>query len=222
LIQYGVVIPAFNAAATIGDALRSVAAQTILPEEIVVVDDGSTDDTAGAVAASGVPVRFLRQENAGPGSATTRGFAALAYPIIATIDADDLWLPGKIERQLRHLSESPGTAGVFTHWLNFVGSEPERKSPSPMPGWSRTTMVIHKEVADTVGPIMDPIGGRGDMVDWIARARYAGFKLDMLDDVLALRRIRPESMSYGRDDRDRGYLQVARQAMLRRQQKTAG
>lgn len=83
-------------------------------------------------------------------------------------------------------------------------------------------MVIRKEVAATVGPIMDPVGGRGDMVDWIARAREAGFRLDMLDDVLALRRIRPESMSYGRDNRDRGYLQVARQAMLRRQQKTAG
>ncbi len=220
MTQYGVVIPAFNAAATIGETLRSVAAQTVPPEEIVIVDDGSTDDTAAAVAASGVPVRFLRQENAGPGSATTRGFAALAHPIIATIDADDLWLPGKIERQLRHLAENPDISGVFTHWLTFVGGKPEKRSPSPLPGWSRTTMVIRKEVADTVGPIMDPVGGRGDMVDWIARVREAGFGLSMLEDVLALRRIWPGSMSYGRDSRDRGYLQVARQAMLRRQQKT--
>ena len=60
------------------------------------------------------------------------------------------------------------------------------------------------------------------MVDWIARAREAGFKLHMLDEVLALRRLRPGSLSYGRDSRDRGYLQVARRALLRRQQKTAG
>lgn len=218
MTRYGVVIPAFNAAATIGETLKSVAAQTVKPEEIVVVDDGSTDDTAAAVAATGVAVRFLRQDNAGPGSATTKGMAALGSPIIATVDADDLWLPEKIERQLRHLSENRGASGVFTHWLTFVDGEPDRRSPSPQPGWSRTTMLIRREVADSIGPIHDPVGGRGEMVDWIARVREAGFALDMLDDVLALRRIRPGSLSYGRDSRDRGYLQVARQAMLRRQQ----
>ena len=124
MTHYGVVIPAFNAAATIGETLRSVAAQTIPPKEIVVVDDGSTDDTAAAVAASGVPTRLLRQENAGPGSATTRGFAALANTIIATVDADDLWLPEKIERQIGHLAENPGASIVFTHWLTFADGEP--------------------------------------------------------------------------------------------------
>jgi glycosyltransferase involved in cell wall biosynthesis len=221
MMRYGVVIPAFNAAATIAEALRSVAAQTIATEEIVVVDDGSTDDTAAAIAASGVAVRYLRQDNAGPGSATTRGFGALTTPLIATLDADDLWLPEKIAMQLRHLQENPDVSGVFSQWQVFADGQPDKKS-SAQPGWSRTTMLIRREVADTVGPIMDPVGGRGDMVDWIARARDAGFRLDMLDEVLALRRVRPGSLSYGRDDRDRGYLQVVRQAMLRRQQKSAG
>jgi hypothetical protein len=61
------------------------------------------------------------------------------------------------------------------------------------------------------------------MIDWIARAREAGFVLDMIDEVLALRRIRPGSLSYGRDAaRDRGYLEVARLAMLRRAQSKTG
>ncbi|RWF52772.1 MAG: glycosyltransferase family 2 protein, partial [Mesorhizobium sp.] len=66
-------------------------------------------------------------------------------------------------------------------------------------------------------------GGRGEMIDWIARVREAGFALDMLDEVLALRRIRPGSLSYGRDAaRDRGYLEVVRAAMLRRAQNRQG
>ncbi|RUW66604.1 glycosyltransferase family 2 protein, partial [Mesorhizobium sp. M4B.F.Ca.ET.049.02.1.2] len=70
---------------------------------------------------------------------------------------------------------------------------------------------------------VDPPGGRGEMIDWIARVREAGFALDMLDEVLALRRIRPGSLSYGRDAaRDRGYLEVVRAEMLRRAQNRQG
>lgn len=214
---YGVVIPAFNAAATIAETLRSIAAQTVQAETIVVVDDGSTDDTIAVIEALKLPVRLLRQENAGPGSATTRGLAVLSTSFVATLDADDLWLPTKIERQLAHLDRFPATSGVFTHWRTFRDDRPEAPEAASLAGWSRTTMMIRREVAVAVGPIIDPQGGRGDMVDWIARAREAGFVLDMLDDVLALRRIRPGSLSYGRDPaRDRGYLEVVRLAMQRR------
>lgn len=220
---YGVVIPAFNAAATIAATLRSVAAQTVQAETIVIVDDGSTDDTIAVIEALKLPVRLLRQENAGPGSATTRGFAALSTSFVATLDADDLWLPTKIERQLAHLDRFPAASGVFTHWRTFRDDRPEAPEAPAVAGWSRTTMMIRREVSDTVGPIIDPQGGRGDMVDWIARAREAGFVLDMMDEVLALRRIRPGSLSYGRDPaRDRGYLEVVRLAMQRRARNKAG
>jgi glycosyltransferase involved in cell wall biosynthesis len=220
---YGVVIPAFNAAATIAETLRSVVAQTVKPDDIVVVDDGSTDDTAAAIGATNLRVKLLRQENAGPGSATTRGIAALSTPFIATLDADDLWLPTKIEEQLAHFGRFPRTYGVFTHLRNFRDDRPDAPEAIAVPGWSRTTMTIRREVADVVGPIIDPPGGRGEMIDWIARARDAGFILDMMEGVLALRRIRPGSLSYGRDAaRDRGYVEVARLAMLRRARSKAG
>ncbi|MBN9221035.1 MAG: glycosyltransferase family 2 protein [Mesorhizobium sp.] len=223
MANYGVVIPAFNAAATIGETLSSVLAQTIKPDVIVVVDDGSTDGTVAAIEAMKLPVTVLRQENAGPGSATTRGFAALSTLIIATLDADDLWLPEKIEKQLAFLDRHPEAAGVFTHWRTFREGRSDLPDMTSVPGWSRTTMMIRRGVADAVGPIVDPPGGRGEMIDWIARVREAGFGLDMLDEALALRRIRPGSLSYGRDAaRDRGYLEVARLAMLRRARKSAG
>jgi glycosyltransferase involved in cell wall biosynthesis len=220
---YGVVIPAFNASATIAETLLSVAAQTVRPELVVIVDDGSSDDLASAIAGIDLPLRLLRQDNAGPGSATTRGIAALPSPFIATLDADDLWLPAKVEAQLAHLDRFRQTAGVFTHLRSFRDGHADAPSADTTPGWSRSTMVIRREAAEAVGPMLDPPGGRGEMIDWIARAREAGFVLDMIDQALALRRIRPGSLSYGRDAaRDRGYLEVARLAMLRRAQNKTG
>jgi glycosyltransferase involved in cell wall biosynthesis len=223
MADYGVVIPAFNAASTITETVNSVLAQTVTPDAIVVVDDGSTDETVAVIHAMNLPVTVLRQENAGPGSATTRGFAALSTLFVATLDADDLWLPNKIEKQLRHLGQFPQISGVFTHLRSFRDDRVDRPDLALVPGWSRSTMVIRREVVDTVGPILDPPGGRGEMIDWIARVREAGLALAMLDEALALRRIRPGSLSYGRDfARDRGYLEVARLAMRRRAQNKAG
>ena len=215
--ESGVVIPAFNAATTISETLASVMAQTLKPRDIVIVDDGSTDDLAGVIATLDMPVRLIRQDNAGPGSATTRGMALLSTPFIATLDADDLWLPDKVERQLAHFASSPATSAVFCHLRTFRNDRPDDLGPEPVPGWSRSTMMIRREVATAIGQMTDPPGGRGEMIDWIARAREEGFMFVMMVDVLALRRIRPGSLSYGRDpQRDRGYLEVARLAMQRR------
>ena len=100
MLAYTAVIPAFNAERTIEECLASVLAQTCLPAEILVVDDGSSDRTAAmvttlAAAAPRVPIRLLQQANQGPGHATTAGILAATEPVIATLDADDLWLPGK-------------------------------------------------------------------------------------------------------------------------------
>ncbi|WP_432286852.1 glycosyltransferase family A protein [Aminobacter sp. BA135] len=222
-MSYSVVIPAWNAARTIAETLRSVAAQTVPPAEIIVVDDGSTDETEAVTRQSGVPVRYVRQDNSGPGSATTHGFALARAPFIATVDADDLWLGDKIERQFRRLEEAPQLAAVFTQWRTFRHGETDDGTGKVAPGWSRTTMLVRREVALAVGPVIDPSGNRGDMVDWLGRAREDGHQLAMIDEVLALRRILPGSMSYGRDpERDRGYLEVARMAMLRRKLKNTG
>ncbi|WP_378948487.1 glycosyltransferase family 2 protein [Mesorhizobium sp. ANAO-SY3R2] len=216
-MTYAVVIPAYNSARTIAETLRSVAAQTLAPAEIIVVDDGSTDDTAAAAIQSGVPIQYVRQDNTGPGAATTRGFALASTPFIATVDADDLWLADKIERQFRRLDGEPDLAAAFTHWRTFRHGEPDTGLGHAGPGWSRTTMLVRRDVALAVGPVIDPPGNRGEMIDWLGRARAAGHKMAMIDEVLALRRILPGSLSYGRDPaRDRGYLEVARMAMMRR------
>ncbi len=95
-----VVLPAYNAAAFIGRALDSVLAQTVRPDEIIVVDDGSTDGTADLVEQRHPLVTVLRQPNGGPGAARNRGVRKAVSDWIALLDADDVWLPEKLERQI--------------------------------------------------------------------------------------------------------------------------
>src|SRR5688572_27049916 len=102
--QVSVVIPAFDAAPYIGAALESVFAQTFPDFEVLVVDDGSRDETPALVAAYGTRVRYLRQENAGVAMARNRGIEASQGRLVAFLDADDTWLPTKLERQMAQLT----------------------------------------------------------------------------------------------------------------------
>ncbi len=95
-----VVIPAYNAAATIEAAIRSALEQTRPPDEIIVVDDGSSDNTAAIVAAMHPAITLIRQANAGCGRARNTGVRSAHGDWLALLDADDLWLPTKLERQL--------------------------------------------------------------------------------------------------------------------------
>lgn len=216
---YAVVIPAWNAQETLGEALDSVFKQDLLPEDVVVVDDGSTDDTARVVRRYGGRVRLVQQANQGCGAATNAGLACVSSPLVAFLDADDVWLPRKATAQIMRLEESPELAGVFCRANVFRGSLADPVVLRAADVWGRTTLMVRTAAARSVGPMIDPPGGRGDMVDWLARAREQGLKFEMMPQEMALRRIRPGSLSYGRDaQRDRGYLEVVRRALERRRE----
>jgi glycosyltransferase involved in cell wall biosynthesis len=97
--RFSVVIPTHNRARHLAEAVRSVRDQTYPAHEIIVVDDGSTDDTAqvvGRLIADGVPLRYLPQANQGAGAARNRGIRAATGDWIALLDSDDTWLPHKL------------------------------------------------------------------------------------------------------------------------------
>lgn len=102
-----VVIPAYNSAGTIGQTLESILAQTLVPRQIIVIDDGSKDATGEVVRGFGEPITYRRQENAGPSAARNHGLRLACEPWIAFIDADDVWHPRKIELQMRCLAHHP-------------------------------------------------------------------------------------------------------------------
>lgn len=220
-LAYSVIIPAWNATAHIVEAIASVAAQTAPPAEILVVDDGSTDDLAGTLNRAGLPpVILIRQENAGAGAATTRGIRASSCAVVATLDADDLWLPQKMAEQLAALAADPRLAGVFARTRSFHDGPVERRVDDARSGWGRSTMVLRRNTFESVGPMIDPPGRMGEMIDWIARAREQGLSLAMIEQPLALRRIHAASLTHNRSAAsDKGYLHVAWQAIQRKRER---
>lgn len=109
-----IVIPAYNRAHLIGETLRSVLAQTYRPLEVLVVDDGSKDGTHEVVEAFGGPVRCIRQPNGGVAAARNRGLAEARGEFVALLDSDDVWLPWKLEAQVRILRAFPEVGMVWT------------------------------------------------------------------------------------------------------------
>ena len=107
IYHVSVVIPAYNSGAVIGRAVESVLAQTRPADEIIVVDDGSTDDTGQEVKRYGDKVCYIRQENAGASVARNTGVEAALYEWIAFLDADDEWLTDKLKLQVEHLERNP-------------------------------------------------------------------------------------------------------------------
>ena len=116
--RVSVVIPAYNCGKYIARALESVLAQTRAADEIIVVDDGSTDDTAATVQRFGGQVRYIHQANAGASAARNAGINAARYPWVAFLDGDDEWLPEKLQLQIALLQRNKDlvwAGGNFTY-----------------------------------------------------------------------------------------------------------
>lgn len=118
-MRIAVVIPAYNAEYLLGPTLLSVAAQTRAADEVIVVDDGSTDNTAAVAGAHGA--RVISTHNRGLSAARNTGIANAGCDWIALLDADDLWHPQKLERQVQAVSLAPDAALVTCDHYQFRG-----------------------------------------------------------------------------------------------------
>jgi len=108
------IIPTYNNAALVVEAVESALAQTYAPLEVIVVDDGSTDDTVERLACYGSRLRLIRQVNRGPAVARNAGIRAARGEVIAFLDSDDIWFPQKVERSIVPMLADPGIGVVYT------------------------------------------------------------------------------------------------------------
>lgn len=173
-----VVIPAFNAENHLEAAIDSVLGQTTSPLELIVVDDGSEDDTAAIAGSYGHRVRLERQPNGGVSRARNRGIALARARYVAFLDADDVWLPEKIETQLALATRYPQLGCVYTGYqrvdagLRKVGPpvivEQEdaviRTLLLEPPGiWVSSTCLFPRRVLDEVGGFDEGLSTSADV-----------------------------------------------------------
>jgi glycosyltransferase involved in cell wall biosynthesis len=205
-----VVIPAFDAERFLGESIESVLAQTYAPLETIVVDDGSSDETA-AVARSYEGVTVVAQDNAGPSAARNRGFAASRGALIAFHDSDDLMTPDKLEVQAGVLIDEPEVGCVLAEQELLVepgaelpfwveGSKVQTIMPPRPPELEDEplvhpmTMVVRREVFERIGGFDESMRAAEDF-DWMLRASEEGIEIARLSAVLLRRRVHPDSLT---------------------------
>jgi glycosyltransferase involved in cell wall biosynthesis len=201
-----VVIPCFNQGAYLREALESVFSQTLPPHEVIVVDDGSTDDTA-AVAASFSNVTYLRQENRGLSAARNRGMAAASCGYITFLDADDLLLPRALEIGVRELSVRPECAFVFGRFRyrdhDHVTPQPPPLSDAlaaPYESLLRTNFIAMHATVMYRRAFLVSLGGFDETMsaaeDYDVYLRVtAKAPVAMIDEVVAIYRLHDDNMS---------------------------
>ena len=170
------------------------------PIEIVIVDDGSTDETPEVIASLGPAVRGVRQENQGPVVARNHGISLARGDFVGFLDSDDLWAAGKTAAQLARFAARPELDAVLSHMRNFSGDGPDDEgevSISGLPG-----MLIRRALFDRVGQL-DPTLAYRDGSEWLIRATEAGAVMETMPDILMYRRLHDANIS-GEDPRGGG------------------
>ena len=192
-----VVIPVYNGERLIAQTIESVLAQTYAPIETIVVDDGSSDGTVG-VAARYEGVRVIQQANSGPAVARNTGAEASGGRYLAFVDHDDIWLPGKVERQVALLrARGGGFSTCHMRYVLEVAPPAWFRGPvdgTPVVGWVPSCWLMDRATWERVGPF-EPRFGHGCDTDWLARARGLHIETAVAGECLVDYRVHAENES---------------------------
>lgn len=216
------IVSAYNSARYVGEAIASALRQTVPPLEVVVVDDGSTDDTAAVVAGIGGPVRFLRQPHAGAGPARNLGVREARGEYVAFLDADDLWTPDKLRVQIAALAEHPGVAMVFGHVEEFHSEELTASERSRIrlrdgshPGTLAQTLLIARADFLRVGEF-SATWRVGEFMEWYLRARELGLRKLVVPEVVSRRRLHGDNLGIRERAARADYARILKESLDRR------
>lgn len=219
-----VVIPAFNAGWCIRPAVDSVLAQTFTDFELIVVDDGSTDDTAQILCSYGDALRVVSQPNGGMSCARNAGIRLARGRYIAFLDADDRWLAPKLERQVTLLDERSDLAfcaatatledldgevlGTWACSATGTASVAEVFAAHALIAGGASSVLARRELVQTLGGFDETLFGAEDTDLWIRLAARGGFAC--IPETLVVVLKRPGSVSRNRQRMRAGALAMTR------------
>ena len=196
-----VVIPVHNGELYLGEAVESALSQTLAPANIIIVDDGSEDATPDVARRFHSRVDYVRQHRSGAAAARNRGVAMTTGDLVAFLDADDVWLPDKLQRQTEAMPEDEAAVMVFGRVVQFASPDLDELSRAalqfnsdPMPGPCASTLLLRRRDFMRAG-WFDPRLSLGDFVEWYARARDANIGEVALNAVVCRRRLHQNNMS---------------------------
>lgn len=199
-MRTSVVIPVFNGADRLAEAVSSVRAQLGDGDEIVIVDDGSTDGTAELIPSLGGDVVSVRQDHGGVSAARNRGLRLATGDHIAFLDHDDTWAPGRQAALSAALDADP-SIDVAMGLVSIVADTPDPASLEDNPRratvhrpWHLDALLMRRRVFDRVGPFREDIAQTED-VDWFMRAREAGILYGAVDHVTVFYRLHATNLS---------------------------
>lgn len=221
-----VVIPVHNGARFLAEAIRSALDQTYPPHEVIVVDDGS-DDASAAIAASH-KATVIRQPNRGVSAARNAGLAKASGEYVALLDADDIWLPTKLEQQLLAISTRAATGLCTTRFSYFLhpGVAPpplldQATLGTPQPKTCPSTWLVHRALFRLVGLFPEHIRVAEDIA-WLGRVQDAGATVVALDECLVAKRIHDVNLSGNFTETQRETFAALRASLARKRSAVAG
>jgi glycosyltransferase involved in cell wall biosynthesis len=207
-------VPVHNGAAWIGQAVQSLLDQTVPPTRILVIDDGSTEDIAAALAPFGDAVEYCRQEQAGPVAARNRAISACHEELIVLLDADDRYEPRRIEAALATMERDPAVSGTVCLAQN---RRPDGTPVGdPKPAYTLGALVALRTAFERAG-LPDASLQHGAALEWFLRAKESGVKIVVDDEPLLSRLLRKDSFSHSNSSASlQEHLRIVRATLAKR------
>jgi len=220
-----VIIPVYNGEFYLAEALDSIFAQDYRSIEVIVVDDGSSDNTA-AVARKYSQVHYLHQTNQGQPAARNTGLSHCKGDLIAFLDADDLWGPGKLTMQAAYLEAHPEAGCVMGRTKNFLQEGVDRPTwveqstlSDNSTAFHMGTLMAHRWVFEKIGNFNTSYSYGVDDLDWLIRLKESDIAIATMEDVQLLRRIHKHNMSHnpeGHTIKTHGRIRLLKEAIDRK------
>lgn len=218
-----VIVPVFNGASFLAGAVANIRGQSRPPEQIIVVDDGSTDDSLAVARSLGADVTVLTQKNGGPPAARNRALEVVAGDFVTFLDVDDLWPPDKLAEQLQFFSDHSATDLVLgqTRLLMEAGGETplregtQEDAATPLHLFLIGAALFRRSAFERIG-VFDVSKRYADDLDWFLRARESALQFHLMPRLALIKRCHADNLTRGKSIADMGLAAVIRASLARR------